>query len=119
MPADQPNTDYLLKQLSSLLPSSVHSAPLAGRAVDVIVTPVEVNDQHGTGVFLQMLFAADEDVISIRSQDQHGGKQTFGLPMKIVHGSSSRDAVFSRVESALRGLAVRRISASRIFPTIS
>ena len=116
MPADQPKTDYLLKQLSSLLPSSVHSAPLAGRAVDVIVTPVEVNDRHGTGVFLQMLFAADEDIISIRSLDQHGGKQSFGLPMKIVHGGSSRDAVFSRVESALRGVAVRRVLCVPYFP---
>jgi hypothetical protein len=116
MPADHPNTDYLLKQLSSLLPSSVYSAPLAGRAVDVIVTPVEVNDQHGTGVFLQMLFAADEDIISIRSQDQHGGKQTFGLPMKIVHGASSRDAVFARVESALRDVAVRRVLCVPYFP---
>ncbi len=109
MPADQPGTDYLLKQLAGVLPSSGQAPPLGGHPVDVIVTPIEVNDHHGTGVFLQMLFAADDDIVSIRSQDQHGGRQTFGLPLKIVHGSSSRDAVFSRVESALRGMVVRRV----------
>jgi hypothetical protein len=109
MPADQTGTDYLLKQLAGLLPSSGQAPRLAGHPVDVIVTPVEVNDHHGTGVFLQMLFAANDDIVSIRSQDQHGGRQTFGMPLKIVHRSSSRDAVFSRVENALRGMVVRRV----------
>lgn len=111
--------DYLLKHLNSLVDASGKHSPLAGRAVDVIVTPVEVNDNHGTGVFLKMLFAAGDDIVSIRSLDQHNGQQDFGLPMKIVHGLNlqnpdlqngvSREAIFTRISNALRGVEVRRI----------
>jgi hypothetical protein len=109
MPAEHYEIDYLLKHLNALVDSPSKPLPLGGRPVDVFVTPVEVNDAHGTGVFLKMLFGPGDDVLSIRSLDQHQGKQDFGLPMKIVHGADSREAIFARVNDALRSVSVRRI----------
>jgi len=109
MPVDQQKLDHLIRRLRSLTASASESSKPAERSCDVIITPVEVNDCHGTGVFLQMLFGGEENVISIRSLDQYEGRQDFGLPLKIVHGADSRDAAFARVEQALRGVAVRRV----------
>lgn len=117
--ANEHKIDYLLKHLNALVDTSPTSSPLGGRAVDVIVTPVEVNENHGTGVFLKMLFAAGDDIVSIRSLDQHNGQQDFGLPMKIEHGHnsqkaasqavSSREAIYARIAKALQSVEVRRV----------
>lgn len=109
MPVDQQKIDHLIRRLHSLTGSASESSVPAERICDVIVTPVEVNNSHGTGVLLQMLFGREENIISIRSLDQYGGRQDFGLPLRIVHGADSRDAAFARVEQALRGIAVRRV----------
>jgi len=109
MPVDQQMIDHLIRRLNTLTASARESSVPAERSCDVIITPVEVNDSHGTGVLLQMLFGREENIVSIRSLDQYGGRQDFGLPLKIVHGADSRDAAFARVEQALRGIAVRRV----------
>lgn len=109
MPVDDQKINHLIRRLNTLTASASESTVPAERACDVIITPVEVNDSHGTGVLLQMLFGGEENIVSIRSLDQYGGRQDFGLPLKIVHGADSRDAAFARVEEALRGIAVRRV----------
>jgi hypothetical protein len=109
MPVDPQKIDHLIRRLNTLTASARESSIPAQRSCDVIITPVEVNDSHGTGVLLKLLFGGDEDIISIRSLDQYGGRQDFGVPLKIVHGADSRDAAFARVEQALRGIDVRRV----------
>ncbi len=109
MPVDQQKIDHLIRRLNTLTASARESSMPAERGCDVIITPVEINDSHGTGVLLQMLFGGEENIVSIRSLDQYGGRQDFGLPLKIAHGADSRDAAFARVEQALRGIAVRRV----------
>jgi hypothetical protein len=109
MPVDPQKIDHLIRRLNSLTASARESSEPAERICDVIITPVEVNNSHGTGVLLQMVFGGEENIVSIRSLDQYGGRQDFGLPLKIVHGADSRDAAFARVEQALRGIAVRRV----------
>src|SRR5580700_7446764 len=109
MPVDQQKIDHLIRRLSKLTASTRETNVPAERGCDVIITPVEVNDSHGTGVLLQMLFGGEENIVSIRSLDQYGGSQNFGLPLKIAHGADSRDTAFARVEQALRGVAVRRV----------
>lgn len=109
MPVDDQKINHLLRRLNRLTASARECTVSAERVCDVIITPVEVNDSHGTGVLLQMLFGGEENIVSIRSLDQYGGRQDFGLPLKIVHGADSRDAAFARVEEALRGIAVRRV----------
>jgi hypothetical protein len=109
MPVDDQKINHLLRRLNRLTASARESTVPAERACDVIITPVEVNDSHGTGVLLQMLFGGEDNIVSIRSLDQYGGRQDFGLPLKIVHGADSRDAAFARVEEALRGIAPRRV----------
>jgi hypothetical protein len=109
MPVDQQKIDHLIRRLNGLTGSGRESTVPAERSCDVFITPVEVNDSHGTGVLLRMLFGGEENVISIRSLDQYSGRQNFGLPLKIVHGADSRDAAFARVERAMRGFGVRRV----------
>ncbi len=46
--------------------------------VTVIITASEVNNKHGTGIYLKRIFNDDSDIISIRSSSDYGGEQTFG-----------------------------------------
>jgi hypothetical protein len=107
MTRDERHTETLIARLSAL--TADRRPSLRRVAADVFVTPVEVNDSHGTGVLLRMLFGGDPGVVSIRSADQYGGRCDFGIPIKISHGDCSRDAVFARVAEALRGFEVRRV----------
>jgi len=103
----EPGIGDLVARISTLTADSRPS--LARVAADVFVTPVEVNESHGTGVLLRMLFGGDPGIVSIRSADQYGGRCDFGIPIKVFHGDCSRDAVFSRVADALRGFNARRV----------
>ncbi len=46
---------------------------------DLIITNSEVNERHGTDVFLKRIFSEDNDrIISLRSRNLYDGKQSFG-----------------------------------------
>jgi hypothetical protein len=106
---DEHRIDDLIAKLSALTADRRHSGPLARRAADVFITPVEVNESHGTGVLLRALFGGDPGVISLRSADQYGGRADFGISIKLAHANSARDQVFARVAEAFRDFDVRRI----------
>ncbi len=106
---DEHRIDDLIAQLSALTADPRHAKPPVRRAADVFITPVEVNESHGTGLLLRALFGGDPGVVSIRSADQYGGRADFGVSIKLPHSNSSRDQVFSRVAEALRSFDVRRL----------
>lgn len=77
---------------------------------DAVITHIEVNDAHGVGVLLGLLFAGRRNILSIRSADHFGGAQTFGdLALRLAHEGAARDAVFARVLAALGPVTVARI----------
>ena len=77
---------------------------------DVIVSHAEVNAHHGVGVLLLRMFGSADNIVSFRSKDLYGGRQSFGvMNVCLSHGDAPRDAVVSDVLQAMRGSDVRRI----------
>jgi hypothetical protein len=72
---------------------------------DVVITPNEVNCQHGTGFLVDRVFGNRPNVLSIRAANHYGGDHHFGdQNLTISHGNLSRP--FS-TEQTLRSLGDR------------
>jgi hypothetical protein len=82
----------------------------AGKCWDVIITGMEVNDHHGTGVLLRRIYQGARNILSIRSADRYEGQHEFGdLALRLSHRNDSRDAAFARVLNVLGDRTVRRV----------
>ncbi len=89
-------------------PSIPRRAYLDG--AEAVITHIEVNDAHGVGVLIGLLFAGRRNILSIRSVDYFGGVQSFGdVALRIAHEGAARDAVFARVLAALGPATIGRI----------
>src|ERR1700730_2744475 len=85
---------------------------------DVIVTPCEVNELHGTGTLLLRIFRDSSSLVSLRTSDFYDRPQTFGaanfcLPL----AQASRSEVQSWVKWWLSSTSVRRILCLPYLPT--
>lgn len=88
-----------------------------GRPVDVVVSHVEVNDRHGTGVLTRRLFGGAEDLVSVRSRDNYDARQDFGVwSARIAHPTPVRAAVVRRVRAVFRDTPVRRAVVIPYYP---
>jgi hypothetical protein len=77
---------------------------------DIVITPCEVKETHGTGTLLLRMFRDSSSIVSLRTSDFYDGNQNFGaaqfcLPLAQL----SRADVSSWVRWCLRGATVRRI----------
>ena len=98
-------------------PASLHVTPLPNPA-DVVITPCEVNELHGTGTLLLRIFRDSSSVVSLRTSDFYDRPQTFGaanfcLPL----AQASRSEVQSWVKWWLSSTSVRRILCLPYLPT--
>ncbi len=77
--------------------------------VDVVITPNEINNRHGTGPLVKRVFQGRSGVFSIRSRNDWG-EQDFGAWRACIpqHGQS-RAECFHRTLSVLRGRNVRSV----------
>ncbi len=72
----------------------------------VTITASEVNDKHGTGIYLKRIFKDDRNIISIRSSDDYAGEQSFGyLSFRFNHHQSKASELIKK----LGGVTVSRI----------
>jgi hypothetical protein len=90
-------------------PANLHVTPLPNPA-DVVVTPCEVNELHGTGTLLLRIFRDSSSVVSLRTSNFYDLPQTFGaanfcLPL----AQASRSDVQSWVKWWLNTTSVRRV----------
>jgi hypothetical protein len=77
---------------------------------EAVITHIEVNDAHGVGVLIGLLFAGRRNILSIRSVDYFGGVQSFGdVALRIAHEGAARESVFARVLAALGPATIGRI----------
>src|SRR5260370_40625241 len=77
---------------------------------DVVVTPCEVNELHGTGTLLFRIFRDSSSIVSLRTSNFYDLPQTFGaanfcLPL----AQASRSKVLSWVKWWLNTTSVRRV----------
>ncbi|MFN9175450.1 MAG: hypothetical protein ACK58N_13365, partial [Synechocystis sp.] len=75
---------------------------------DVLITLSEVNQKHGTGTLLKRLFADNSRVLSIRSIDQYGGQQGFGLK-SLALSHSNRIEAFKNLANLLDVSTIRQV----------
>jgi hypothetical protein len=72
---------------------------------DVVITPNEINYQHGTGFLVDRLFGNRENTLSIRAANHYGGDHHFGgESLMIAHEHLSRPRA---IEQTLRNLGDR------------
>jgi len=109
----QKESEELRKRLANVIertepvptPHKQFSSP-----VDVVVTPNEVNLQHGTGVLLTRIFGAGNGVVSIRTMNNYGEVHNFGEAAYCLPCTGmSREDVFRQVYQWLRGVKVRNV----------
>ena len=83
----------------------------------VVITPNEINDQHGTGALVKRVFGRSADIFSIRSIDHYGGDHSFGEEsMLLPNVSASRPKWFSEALSQIQGRVPRRIVCVPFLP---
>ncbi len=82
----------------------------APEPLDVVVTPGELNDLHGTGFLVKRVFAGRRGVLSLRVRDDYGGVHDFGdeaLRLDVV--GARRPDVYAAAIAALDGRSVRAV----------
>jgi hypothetical protein len=84
---------------------------------DLVITPCEVNELHGTGVLLLRMFEDSSSIVSLRTSNFYDGVQTFGaaqfcLPL----AQASRAEITSWVRWYLTGTSVQRIMSLPYLP---
>ena len=72
---------------------------------DVVITPSEINNQHGTGFLVDRLFGNRSNVLSIRATNHYGGDHHFGDESLII--SHERLSRSRSIEQTLRKLGDR------------
>jgi hypothetical protein len=89
------------------------AASASGRgapAVDVVVTPQEMNDLHGTGFLVKRVFAGRQGIVSLRIRDEYGGVHDFGEESHLVRlEGARRPEVYSIALDIIGGRAVRAV----------
>jgi len=85
---------------------------------DLIITNSEVNERHGTGVFLKRIFSEDNNrIISIRSRNLYDGQQSFGNHIFQFDAIElSYAEILLKLQQILRNLRPKRILAIPYFP---
>ncbi len=78
--------------------------------MDVIVSHNEINNQHGTGIFLQRLFQDSANIFSIRTNNHYGGEQEFGdVAIHCDCSGLSRPEIFRKIAREMEGINPQRI----------
>jgi hypothetical protein len=78
--------------------------------VDIVITPCEVNQLHGTGTLLFRLFPDSREILSLRTSSFYGQPQTFGAQNYCFPpGQTSRQDIATWVQWWLNGAKVRRV----------
>jgi len=89
--------------------SSVRGGAGAG-PIDVMVTPGELNDLHGTGFLVKRVFAGQKGFVALRVRDDYGGVHDFGDEARLIplHGAR-RPEVYAAALAAVGGRSVRTV----------
>lgn len=105
-----------LHELRGRLARLVDAPAAPAHTYDAIVSHIEVNDRHGVGVVLRMLFKDRSDLLCVRSRDFFGGANQLAARHVRIDHTGARGAAFADVQGALRGVSVRRVLCVPYFP---
>jgi len=109
-------TVYLQDQLATMLNDlkEYQGSP----SYKVIVTPNEINHNHGVGVLLHRLFPDSGDIYSVRSTDLYEGDHCFGNQSFCLHNKhSSSHEVLKALQANLGQIRVSAVLVIPYFPS--
>jgi FkbM family methyltransferase len=96
-------------QLRQKLASLIDAPNVTIFDADVVITPNEINDKHGTGVLVSRIFKHSPNLISIRSRNNYEGEHHYGeFSFCLPHTGLSRLESFLSLLNKLNGSSIRR-----------
>lgn len=109
-------SEETLSELRQRLARLLDAPPARVREYDAVLSHIEVNDRHGVGVVLGMLFRGRPDILCVRSRDFHGGDNRLGDRALRIDHDGDRVRAFATVARAMSGMRPRRILCAPYFP---
>jgi hypothetical protein len=110
-------SDDALAELRGRLTRLLDAPAARVKEYDAVVSHIEVNDRHGVGVVLRMLFETHPDILCVRSKSFFGGDNRLGdRHVCIDHDGTDRPRVFATVAQAMTGMRPRRVLCVPYFP---
>ncbi|HVN64291.1 MAG TPA: hypothetical protein VMT58_06620, partial [Candidatus Binataceae bacterium] len=98
-------------------PASRAAVTRLPRVSDVIITPCEVNELHGTGTLLLRMFPDPASIISLRTSNFYEGVQAFGAAQLCLPlAQASRPEIAAWLKWYLAGTKVRRVLSLPYLP---
>jgi len=78
--------------------------------LDVVVTPNEMNDLHGTGFLVKRVFSDQRPILSLRIRDDYGGVHDFGAEAhRLDVDPARRPEAYAAALAAVAGRPVRAV----------
>ncbi|MBW4550901.1 MAG: FkbM family methyltransferase [Aphanocapsa sp. GSE-SYN-MK-11-07L] len=97
-------------QLRQRLAALINAPNLTITYADVVITPNEINNKHGTGVLVSRIFQDRPNLISIRSRDNYQGEHDYGeIHFCLPHTGLSRLESYSSLLNKLSGSSINRV----------
>lgn len=107
--------DELQKELASALRRL--NSKFVHESYDILVSPNEINNQHGVGFFVQRMFPNSENFFSIRSRNLYGGDHDFGKKDFCLRtGDDSFSIIANVIQEQLNFFSPNRIVSIPYFP---
>ena len=90
--------------------------PKPATPVDVVISPNEITQLHGTGVLIFRIFGTSQAIFSIRSRDYYGEHSFGSVDVCLTHSGLSRTEAYFNVVESLSGYTPRRALCVPYYP---
>jgi hypothetical protein len=107
----------LRSRLDSLLinKSTITSQPTS--LSDIVISHIEINNKHGTGILLQRIFTDSTHIFAVRSRDMYDGENYLGFGSTCLsYTGLSRADVFQHVLQELKTINAKRAICIPYYP---
>ncbi len=91
----------------------LNGEPLA----DILISHIEVNDKHGTGILLRRIFPDSTPLFVVRSRDMYGGENQLGASsICLSHAGLTRAEAFLNILQGLNATTAKRALCVPYYP---
>ncbi|MBW4550903.1 MAG: hypothetical protein KME35_07315 [Aphanocapsa sp. GSE-SYN-MK-11-07L] len=107
----------LRSKLESLLTNKSNIIPKSTSLADIVISHIEINHKHGTGILLQRIFTDSTHIFAVRSRDMYDGENYLGFGSTCLsHAGLSRAEVFQHVLQGLKTIDAERAICIPYYP---
>lgn len=107
----------LRSKLESLLTHKSNIIPKSTSLADIVISHIEINNKHGTGILLQRIFTDSTHIFAVRSRDMYDGENHLGFGSTCLSQAGlSRAEVFQHVLQGLQTIDAERAICIPYYP---